>query len=152
MRKRITLAVRIELVKYTGQTVLDIHVCKAALPDWCLGLCLLKEGLVDSLVVAENLGEKEIEIEVVRNSRERIKPEVDARPKGFHVLANIADVDYWLHFFLKYYRDGVAEAKHLDLEVVSLPDKEDGMYVTLEVDDAAPPVDAEETRRRLGLS
>ena len=53
MNKHLQFPVDIELKHYPGQEVLLISFRREALRDWCLGLCLLQAGLIDTLVVTE---------------------------------------------------------------------------------------------------
>lgn len=58
------------------------------------------------------------------------------------------EIGYWLAYFARYYRDGVAEVDHIDVEAVST--KGVGVDVRLRVARSAPAVSPEEARRRLG--
>jgi len=60
------------------------------------------------------------------------------------------DLDYILHFFLKYFRDGVADVDHIDLDVVSDSDSQQST-IKFQVRDSIGPVSAKEAKKRLGL-
>jgi hypothetical protein len=120
--------------------------------EWCLNLCLLREGLIESLTIigdsaAYRLG---ISLEPALSSRQG---KVQCRPGGADVLISITELDYWLHFFLKYHRDGVGDINHIDVEIPPRePNSGRGLDLVLQVPDALPPISEDEARRRLGLS
>ena len=60
------------------------------------------------------------------------------------------EIGFWLAYFARYYRDGVAEVDHIDLEAVSTKVGGGVVDVRICVARAAPPVSPEEARRRLG--
>lgn len=62
-----------------------------------------------------------------------------------------SELEYWLAFFLKYYRDGMADVDHLDLEAERLDAPGRIVDVVVRVGAYAPPIDSGEARRRLGL-
>ncbi len=69
-----------------------------------------------------------------------------ANPQFLHkskVLLKVNDVSALADFALKYYRDGIAEVDHLDLEVNSNLDLNYGCYVTFAVTESTPPVTEE---------
>jgi hypothetical protein len=62
------------------------------------------------------------------------------------------ELEYWLTFFLAYFRDGVGEVDHIDLDLTASGVKDTpGLFLTLAVPQASPPLSEEQARRRLGL-
>lgn len=59
------------------------------------------------------------------------------------------NLDYVHQFFLKYYRDGVAEVDHLDLEAVDAETGHEEIYITFQVSESRPPLSPEEAKKRL---
>ena len=59
------------------------------------------------------------------------------------------NVDYLCQFFLKYYRDGVAEVDHVDLEASNAETGDQEVYVTFQVSESKLPLSPEEAKRRL---
>ncbi|HLJ85253.1 MAG TPA: hypothetical protein VKZ53_00430 [Candidatus Angelobacter sp.] len=53
------------------------------------------------------------------------------------------------YFFLKYYRDGLAEVDHLDLEAIDAETGSNEIYVTFNVSESKAPMTPEEAQRRL---
>lgn len=151
MEKQINLPIRLELVRYPEQTVLNVEFQKEALADWCLGLCLLKEGLITVLLVREEAAKGTLEIQLAKPTKPRTRAQASFRPEATLVKLTPHDLDYLLHFFLKYFRDGVAEVDHLDMDVESLSDNQDSTIV-FKVPASVPPLSAEAARMRLGVS
>jgi hypothetical protein len=150
MKKQLSLALRLKLVRHPGQTVLNIEFEKEALADWCLGLCLLKEGLIPILLVQERTAKGKLEIQLTGQTEHRTRTLASFESNVSRVRMTPDDLDYLLHFFLKYFRDGVAEVDHLDLDVESQTNNQDST-ITFKVPESAQPLSAEEAKKRLGL-
>lgn len=134
----------------SGQTILDIDLSEIHLPTWCLALCLLKENLVEAVVLA---GSKEVRITQGDPKELSARATLDLTSEPMELIVSPTELDYWLSFFLKYCRDGLAEVDHLDLgEAEVLPRRKEAAYVTLRVKDAREPVPSEEAKKILGIS
>lgn len=150
MKKRLTLPLRLHLNRHSGQTVLNIELGTDALANWCLGLCLLKEGLVSMLLVCEEDAKGVLEIELAGEVVHRTKSQARFYSSATRVRMTPNDLDYLLHFCLKYFRDGAAEVDHIDIDVVSQTDSQEST-ITFKVPDSIRPLSAEEARKRLEL-
>jgi hypothetical protein len=150
MTKHLKLPVHLELVRHPGQTVLNIRFENKALWEWCLALCLLKEGLIETLILREEGAKRKLEVELMSKVKERIKAHATFEAETTRIRITLDDLDYLLHFFLKYYRDGIAEVDHLDLEVLSAHENQDAS-ITFKVPESFQPVSAQEAKKRLGL-
>lgn len=134
-----------DLIEKPGRIIFDY--ANSASSAFALGLALLNEDLVDAVVIRPlNAGWV---LRLRRGSRS-----YGTRFRWYaknHLDVDVVDVELerWLGFFLKSYRDGSPEVDHLDVEGTM----DDGVACnfTLKVADAAPPVSDEEARRRLGL-
>jgi hypothetical protein len=71
--------------------------------------------------------------------------EAQRASEGFCLTLTPGALDFVRHFFLRYYRDGVAEVDHIDVQNC------DGGYTTICAQDSAPAVSEKEAKRRLGL-
>src|SRR5260370_10976705 len=150
MKKHLQLSIDFQLVDHLGQVVLSLLFRREALRDWCLGLCLLKEGLVEALVVSEEHGKKGVKIQVRPTAKvsDRVLASFESDITRLELTPN--NLGYLQHFFLKYYRDGVAEVDHLDLEAIcSDAGHNEEIYITFKVPDSMPPLTPEEPERRL---
>ncbi len=149
MNKHLQLSIDIKLVHHPGQDVLALSFRREALNEWCLSLCLLKEGLVETLVITEEYRKMSLEIrfganpETNRTARATLKQDVSL------LEITHGNLDYLQHFFLKYYRDGVADVDHLDLEAINAATGKNDIYITFRVPDSKPPVGPEEAETRL---
>ena len=148
MNKHLQLPIDIELVRHPGQTVLSLSFRREALRDWCLGLCLLKEGLIETLIVAEERGKSKMIKFRATQETDRVT-QVTFKPDFGQVEITRNQLGYLHRFFLKYYRDGVADVDHLDLEAINADTGEIDAYITFRVPDSRPPVSPEEVERRL---
>jgi hypothetical protein len=74
------------------------------------------------------------------------------RSHGFVAIQLTAtELERLVDFFLRYYRDGVVEVDHIDIEAnENVPGRMDA-YVTIFVQDYRPSVSAEEAKRKLGV-
>jgi hypothetical protein len=117
-------------------------------------LSLLKEGLTEALNFS-NTG-TEFWLQVKRDTRilKHERGVVSWRKTAASLSIAPNELDYWLHYFLKYYRDGEGEVDHIDSdinEVSSQSDSVRGLFLVLKVPQAAPAVPAAEAKRRLGI-
>jgi hypothetical protein len=120
--------------------------------EWCLGLCLLKEGLIESLTILGERGEYGLKISLDSSLTSR-RGKVRFRRDEVDVSISTTELDYWVRFFLKYYRDGVGDVNHIDVEIPSRdPDSTRRLGLVLQIPDAVAPISEEEARGRLGLS
>jgi hypothetical protein len=56
------------------------------------------------------------------------------------VFLSPTELDYWANFFLKYYRDGIGEVDHLDVEAYPRnPDTIKGLGIVLWIANVLPP-------------
>ena len=149
MNKHLQLPVDIELVHHSGQTVLRLRFHREALRDWCLGLTLLSDALIENLSVTGEHGRKGVQVQLGAKPDGVGPVRVSLKPDPMRVEITCNNMDYLQHFFLKYYRDGVAEVDHIDLQAIDMDSGEEGIYVTFQVPDARPSVSAGEAERRL---
>lgn len=148
MKKHLTIPVDFALREYVGQSVFQIRLQRKALSDWCLGLCLLKSGLVEALAVTEELGSHTIEVQVLGMPDRAAKALADFTPATPQIKLPPIQLDYILSFFLKYFRDGVAQVDHIDVEAIATGTKSQDAYITVTVPDFAPPLSQDELSRR----
>jgi hypothetical protein len=150
MKKQLQLPLRLKLVRHLEQTVLNIEFKTEAIAGWCLGLCLLKEGLIPVLLVLEEAAKGKLEIKLAGQTKHRTKTQANFESDAIRIRMTLDDLDYLLHFFLKFFRDGVAEVDHIDLEMESQTSSQD-LTVTFKVPASVQPLSAEEARKQLGL-
>ena len=124
MIKRLAAAARIEQVRHASEISLEVSLQPGAIRDWSLGLVLLREQLIDALLMSESTGVSTLELR--RSGGARVR------------------------FFLTYFRDGIAAVDHVDVQAITGEDGQE-CYITFMVPESAPPVSSAEARKRLGL-
>ena len=72
MRKFTNLSLKVESLTLGGQSLLRVHVTRAALPDWSICLQLLQENLVEAVGFRRLDSSDRIEIYVVTGSQSSI--------------------------------------------------------------------------------
>lgn len=138
MKKAISLPLQVEAVTIDNQSLMRVHVPNEAIADYCLCLQLLLEGLVERLVFSTKSCRTEFSLDSESHFNLQSKSQ-------YSISFKRRDCEYVASFFLRCYRDGFAEVDHIDVETPT------GGYITLSVDSFAPPVSADEARRRLGI-
>jgi hypothetical protein len=124
---------------------------------FCLELSLLSMELCNALrVPAIGVGSVDQVILLRRNTSKQPKrgtpqKHVRSRDNIIAMLLSVRELEYMISFLLRYYRDGVVSADHIDLEVEGLDASEQGVFLTIKVPLISPPVPLPEARRRLGL-
>jgi hypothetical protein len=111
----------------------------------CSGLCLLKEQLVERVIFRAEQGSWVVRLGRADGAREVLFSKY--APRRLEIQLGETELERWLVFFLKYFRDGVAEVDHLDVEGTLASGQR--FDLVLKVACAAPPVSADEARRRL---
>jgi hypothetical protein len=119
-----------------------------AIRDWCLGLCLLTEELIHDFTVSE-LDGTGTRVKFQVDSGDRAKTRITCNAQSSKVVITKNNLDYLRNFFLKYYRDGVAEVDHLDLEADDDQNEDSKIYITFKVPDSRTPMTPGEAKRRL---
>lgn len=151
MQKSLTLPINIQVMEYVGQLSIVIDFGSSSVKEWCLGLVLLSEELIDSLSISNDPKSFQIEFRKDSQRSSSVRIEGTYRDHNISLLLSDHELGYWLQFFLEYYRDGVSRVDHIDADI-SCPSCEGmRMDVTLKVANVLPPVSAEEARRILGL-
>lgn len=112
MTHDVILADDAALLDHAGRVVVDLAAsCPGRL---ALALSLLNDTLVDRCTLRTASGS--VVLRLTRSSRER---EVIVERHGhrqWSVSLGHIELERWLTFFLKYFRDGAAEVDHLDLD------------------------------------
>lgn len=141
------LQVDAEIHLSADHDTLVVELRRTAIADFTLGLCLLKENLIEALQLGTPNSRTTIEF---RRGEANHRAEGRATKTGMALRLSDTELSYWLRFFLKYVRDGTAEVDHLDVDLESADRATPNMFV-LKVPDAVAPLTPEEARKRLGL-
>ncbi|MBL8714213.1 MAG: hypothetical protein JNM12_15055 [Alphaproteobacteria bacterium] len=141
MKKRINISGVIERKEYGGEPSFVFFLPNESIRNWCLGLALLKEDLVENIVFVPNEGELSF---ILRLDTEAPSGAIKGAIENDAICVVLSDVtlDYLLSFSLKHYRDGYAEVDHIDLQT-DFENLGNNIYVTLKFDTSGPPVGGE---------
>ena len=125
-----------------------IKVCLIAesLDRFCIGLCLLREGLIKSLDLVERDGARVIRLQ--RSARGTL---IHIGNGKIVLSLDETELERWMHFSLRTVRDGAAEVDHFDMEAVLEGRGTQATTVVVAFPSSAPSVSPDEARRRLGL-
>jgi hypothetical protein len=145
MNRRVELPIVLDDRRISYQRVITIDLGAVPIDEWCLNLCLLKEGLVDAITFA---GKGRLKIEVDQTMERSRHARARSESGQVHLFVHPEELEFWVGFFLKAYRDGMAEVSHIDVEAISIPDNEE-IDVTFLAGKAAPPMPGEEARKIL---
>lgn len=135
----------------TRQQLAEVDLGLDSIAAWCLDLCLLEKRLIDTVtIVGGRAGAPKLRIECDPNVP--APGVVHWLPDGMCLRITHVELEHWIHFFLKHYRDGVGEVNHIDVDVPPAEtDSLKGLFLVLRVPSALQPVSEEEARRILGL-
>lgn len=131
-----------------ADTIVKVSLLAILLDQVCIGLCLLREGLITTLDLIDTSAKMTLRLERAEN-----KGSTEIRlDKGRAVLSlDQTELDRWMHFTLRIVRDGVAEVDHIDLDAPLADQSGRAISVIVAFPSSLPPVSEEEARRRLGL-
>lgn len=149
MNRNLQIPVDIQILRHSGQSVLLLSFRRGALADWCAALSLLREGLIDTLTLADERGKERVRIRVLPKGENRGSARVGFKSNMSQFELTHTSLEYVQHFFLKYYRDGLAEVDHIDLEAIDTDTGKSGEYITFRVPDWRPPASSQEAEKRL---
>lgn len=151
MEKVLKLPLNIEVIEYVEQKSILIDFENTSVMEWCLGLVLLSEELIDKFQVTN--GTKSLVIELHSQSQVSFSTRIEGGSidSNIDLRINERELEYVLRFFLEYYRDGVSLVDHIDIDIEDPSSRGMDFSVTLKVAHILPSVSAEEARRRLGL-
>jgi hypothetical protein len=126
-------------MKFPSQSVLEVVVKSVALKDWLVCLFLIRSGQIDSVVfLDESNGAK---LEIHPGTSDAWRPESSDR--HFRASLTNATLTEICEFLGEYYRDGFAAVNHIDI-TANYPH---GDYLTIKVEDYAPPMSPKEAKR-----
>lgn len=128
-----------------------VRLCLVAplLDRFCIGLCLLKEELIDSLDLVDAVDKRQ----TLRLQRAERVTSIALRNGKVALALNKTELEYWLCFTLRTVRNGgIAEVDHIDVEAAAADDNFTATTtIVVKFPSPAPSVSPDEARRRLGL-
>jgi len=111
IKKKVKTEARIR--KFEEQIVIEIKLSDEVVSDLSMMLMLLREDLVNSLDIQfSNLNARFTN----RKGNFSVVRTIELEEKRVECEISRNGIDYILFFLLKYYRDGLGEAQHIDLD------------------------------------
>jgi len=150
MNWRVDGAANVETVEVDGTQLWRVELLASALKDITIGICLLWHDLVSSLELVDVRGNPSVRILLGKTPGSYPATIVRERERAVLTLSP-TEFEAWMFFFLRTMRDGLAEVGHLDLEADSRAPGQRPASVMIKFPHSAPPLSADEVRRRLGL-
>jgi len=147
MRTRFTVDSSAAIEELAGEHVVKFRITDASAAPWTLGLCMLKERLVESIAIRWENGSFNLQV-VPDLGRAQGRIQRSQQAYAGDIAIEEIELDRWVHFFLCYLRDGYGSVDHLDVDLdLPLEPIARGTLV-LYVPHAAPPVSQAEALRR----
>ena len=134
-----------ELKDFDFQKTISFSLNYLQVKDTCLLAILLNEKLIDTLEIC--LDNISIFLQLSKDN-ESIYSLYNINKKVFKAMISKNSLEYMIHFFLKYYRDEIAEAEHIDIDFES-KDK-DLVTLTIKVE-SFKEYSSEEMNKLLGI-
>ena len=139
------IAIKVESKDYGHQKVIKIAIDDSTSQQLCILFLLLKEALVDTLEL--NFLNFSIFLNLQKKNSSYFST-VDLKKNIFKGTISLNSLEYILSFLLKYYRDGFAEAEHIDVDFAN----KGGEEVTLTIKcDSYKEYSSDEVKKILGL-
>ena len=129
MKKQIKLDISEE--EFLDDDLLEIKITPENLKEWCLALCLLKENLLNEVVL---LGKQKVSLSLNNLIKQEDRAFWEIAEKQKKLMLSQTEIGYWLKFFLEIYRDGFSNINHLDTEAIKLPLRNKLLNVYLKYD------------------
>ncbi len=140
MRKTVNLAISIKISPHNKKS-LCVNIPPESLTNWCLCLELLLGSYVDSFAFVNVASHTRLNVSMSNETSFWNQ----VTPSQFEIGLDRDDAEALTAFLMRYFRDGVAEVDHVDVQMVN-----DG-YVIFKVEEFAPPMSQEELMRKLDL-
>src|SRR5688572_2063750 len=102
MDRILSIPIRIETDRISHEHVITLDLQDVEFGELCLNLCLLQHKMVPALRVP---GKRSLRV-LVDNLEKSYRARVSIEPKQIQLQLTPYELDYWVSFFLKAYRDG----------------------------------------------
>lgn len=147
-----SLNIPIKINQHHEQKNLIINFEDHHMKDLCLNLCLLERLFIESILIISEQPLLKLKIQkdaqLSKNQRGRVLWHTDF----IDLKISETELDTWIHFFLKYYRDGVGDVDHYDLDIYAGHNSTNNIYLTLGIPNSRPPILSEQLIHLLNKS
>jgi hypothetical protein len=145
---RLEKACSLAVIRYDipKTTIVRVSLSADVLDRICIGLCLLREALIDSLRLIDVKGANRLMLQ-----RSKHATSLQLQQDKIDLALDAVALEMWHSFMLRAVRDGVAEVDHIDMEVTLEGQTDETVALVIKYPFSAPPLSPDEVRRRLGL-
>jgi hypothetical protein len=109
------LTTKITRSHFSYAAVVEVQIGDDRLASWCLELSLLSTGLAEVAFLSDGAFTISITLD------EELHPHTRGRAvwsdDALALVLTRNELDYWMHFFLRYYRDGAADVPYIDMDL-----------------------------------
>ena len=130
MEKALTLPIDMSARQSGDEAYLLLDFADDAIASWCLGLVLLQRNLVDRLSVSDRNASYTL---IMRPTSGHQRATAHWKETEIALDISEAELDGIIGFFLTYFRDGIADVDHIDIQYESDDPETAYGYVTLKV-------------------
>lgn len=130
------------------ETIAVFSPSAAAMGQLCLALTLLAVDLVSS-VTFRGRGRTVLIVSVDGAIHASVSALAKWEPPAFRLRLSKNSLERWLVFALRYYRDGIGEVEHIDIDARSAPEGDADMVLVFKVPNASEALSLEETKKRI---
>ncbi len=151
MKQRFAAVIEMSSVGKQNEYIVKLRIPTGSQAGFTLALVMLRYMVVEAIVIHDPDNAHSQLVEIRYDSRHQVSTPTFAFDNRLVLNLTDRDIDYWLIFFLRYCRDGIAEVDHLDVELDSESGDDTRLSIIVAVENSQPSVPGDEARRLLGL-
>lgn len=144
MKHLIKLSGLLEVKSIDNQECVQIKCRKSEVTALALALCLLRDKLIQSIII---VGAKGSKLEISQYPGKFSGVRISKSAGQIDIALPQVSIDMVLHFYLIYYRDGLADVSHVDIETDERATTSG--YLTFFAADSKEPITAKELEDHL---
>lgn len=146
--KVLQLPVTLERKEAEGTPYDVVTFADSAIAPWTLALVLLREGLAQRVRLSCTAGNVlQIEHDSALTPQERAVAVWDGKALSLRISG--VELEYWIDFFLRYFRDGYGAVPHLDIDTLPPPGTHDRVDIVFKIEHVGPAMTPQEAKRLL---
>ena len=146
------LKLQITTKEYKHEKAISVDFTDNQIIKWCLYLCLLKENLIKSITLIDEKGTLKLKIKYESSLPFSYRGKVFWHQDRVELHITTNELEYWMHFFLKYYRDGRGEVPFISTDIsANKSNTTKGLMLYFKVPKVVKPISEEQLRRKLGF-
>ena len=147
LRQAFNLPIMFDHLQTDGQRNLVIQFKDEAIPQWCMGLVLLRDEMISSMVIRDIDRTYQVEWTTIPGNQ---LARANLKEQEAVIEISSGELGYITKFFLEYLRDGIGSVNHLDIQFATDISEYNNGYVVLKVEKyEAKQLSPQEVRERL---